>query len=125
MDPKYLTFHVFHFSVDETPVRDESPVRGPGPERVTLDLLRDREALHPGEEDDTRRASRVRTADSIRQRLDNMNEQFTAIQHMSDKMEHDFKNTKLVRYLILYKNTSLYTILSPSRQHYFPLYNNL
>ena len=66
------------------------------------DLLRGRGALLPGEEgdllreeDETRRASRVRTTDSIRQRLNDMNEQFTAIQHMSDNMEHDFKNTKL------------------------------
>ena len=64
---------------------------------MTSDLLRGREALLPGEEDDIRRASRIRTKDSIRQRLDDMNEQFTAIQHMSNNMEHDFKNTKLVR----------------------------
>ena len=127
---KYLTFQVFHFSVDESPVRDESSVRGPGPDRVTSDLLRAREALHPGEESDIPRASRVRTADSIRQRLDNMNEQFTAIQHMSDNMEHDFKNTKLVgylppynippsiqQYLPLYNTTSVYTTVPPSIQH--------
>ena len=78
-------------------MRDESPARAPGPDRVTSDLLRGREALLPGEEDDIRRASRIRTKDSIRQRLDDMNEQFTAIQHMSNNMEYDFKNTKLVR----------------------------
>ena len=97
-------------------MRDESPVRTPGPDRVTSNLLRGREVRLPEEEDYTRWASRVRTADSIRQRLDNMNEQFTVIQHMSDNMEHDFKNTKLVGYLRLY-NTP------PSIQHYLPLYN--
>ena len=127
-------------------------MRAPGPDRVTSDLLWAREALHPGEdddlfrgraahpagvEDDPRRASRVRTADSIRQRLDNMNEQFTAIQHMSDNMEHDFKKhqtgrntsyyttlpSSIQHFLPLHNTTSLYTTLPPSIQHYLPLHN--
>ena len=78
-----------------------SPIRTPGPDRVTFDLFTDRAAQHEGSPvtgDDIVRSSRGRTKDSIRRRLQDMNEQFESIHQMSSNMEHDFKNTKLVRY---------------------------
>ena len=71
-------------------------MRPPGPDRVTEDLFRERAGRAAGDEDAIHRASRVRTRGQIRRRLDDMNDQFSAIQEMSENMEHEFKNTKLV-----------------------------
>ena len=78
-----------------------SPVRAPGPDRVTFDLFTHHAAQHDGSAvtgDDIVRSPRGKTKDAIRRRLQDMNEQFESIHQMSSNMEHDFKNTKLVRF---------------------------
>ncbi len=94
------------FSPDETLPEESSVFRRSGPDRLTSDLLlRDQHTTDDVtlQNDDATRlsTSRRRTRDGIRRRLDDMNEQFDAIRQMSDNMDHEFKNTKLVRGNIL------------------------
>ena len=97
---KTENLYFFTSLAEEFPERDKSPVRTPGPDHVTFDLFKGR-AQHnsvPVTGDDIVRSSRSRTKDAIRRRLEDMNEQFDAIHQMSDNMETDFKNTKLVTF---------------------------
>ena len=79
---------------------DEDVERLPGPDPVTAQMLLRREAERLLETyDDTVQNCRLRTRNTIRQRLNDMNAQFSAIEAMSGHMEEDFQNTKLVSML--------------------------
>ncbi len=82
----------------EPEVRDDSPVREPGPDPLTSDLLGRRPAgdIAALPADEIFLSARGKSKDMIRRRLEGMDEQFDAINQMSNNIEQDFKNTKLV-----------------------------
>ncbi len=86
-------------------VRGESPVREPGPDPLTSDLLgrRPPQDLAGLPADQIFLSARSKSKDMIRRRLEGMDEQFDAINQMSNNIEQDFKNTKLVSQVFLFK----------------------